>query len=451
MSNDFLPFAVGSSANVLSQSAYAALTSILQNGFQSGIAQSVQLNKVWRQSSIMAAVLAQFIVDQSGQNAVDDGTTATLEANLVAAIKNATKQTVILADTGIANAYTATNTPALTALPSTGYVQRVNIAHANTGASTYAPDGLAAKPIYGLGLQALQGGELPVGVAVLMYLVQAGVNSGNGAWIIIESLGGASQVAPATASQHAVQLQQVGHGQCRLSVSSTTTLVLKPYNGNNVIVNGVPLQLPAAGVTYTASGLTANTAYYVYLGGTTAAPTITLSTNAHSAASNGVETMTSNTALTLVGMVYYGASGFASGSAQQVCLNWFQRRRLPLATATISTSTTSGSSVATGGSVTLLSWADEMFEIAAFGSAYNTTAGAGGSLQIFQNAVAGLGATGYATSSTAGGSTAQSSVVARNTNTSPSELTLYTMTVYINATIGGQFFTAFSMHGSLAG
>jgi kynureninase len=157
MSNDFIPFAVGGSANVITQSAYAALTSVTQNGFQAGIAQSNQLNKVWRQSSIMAAVLAQFIVDQSGQNAVDDGTTATLETNLITAIKNATKQTVILADTGAANAYTATNTPALTALPSTGYVQRVNIAHANTGASTYAPDGLTAKPIYGLGPAAATG------------------------------------------------------------------------------------------------------------------------------------------------------------------------------------------------------------------------------------------------------------------------------------------------------
>lgn len=88
-SNDFLPFAVGGSANVITQSAYAALTSVTQNGFSAGIAQSNQLNKVWRQSSIMSAVLAQFIVDQSGQNAVDDGTTATLEANLVTAIRSA--------------------------------------------------------------------------------------------------------------------------------------------------------------------------------------------------------------------------------------------------------------------------------------------------------------------------------------------------------------------------
>ncbi|KVP84562.1 hypothetical protein WJ95_20600 [Burkholderia ubonensis] len=86
--NDFLPFGGGGAANVIDQSTYAALAARL-TGFQSGTAQSPQLNKVWRQSSIMAAVLAQFIVDQTGQSAVDDGTTATLEANLKAAINAA--------------------------------------------------------------------------------------------------------------------------------------------------------------------------------------------------------------------------------------------------------------------------------------------------------------------------------------------------------------------------
>lgn len=87
--NDFLPFAVGGSANVTSQSAYAADTSLLQDGFSSGIANSADLNKVWRQSSIMSAVLAQFIVQQTGQPAIDDGTTATLLANLMASVKSA--------------------------------------------------------------------------------------------------------------------------------------------------------------------------------------------------------------------------------------------------------------------------------------------------------------------------------------------------------------------------
>lgn len=85
--NDFQPFAVGAGANVLTQANYLALAA-LGTGFQSGVAQSAALNKVWRQSSIMAAVLAQMIVDQTGQNATDDGTTATLESNLVTAIKN---------------------------------------------------------------------------------------------------------------------------------------------------------------------------------------------------------------------------------------------------------------------------------------------------------------------------------------------------------------------------
>ncbi|WP_197419626.1 glycine-rich domain-containing protein [Burkholderia sp. TSV86] len=86
--NDFLVFGGGSNANVIGQSAYSALAARL-GGFQSGVAQSAQLNKVWRQSSIMAAVLAQFIVDQTGQDAIDDGTTALLEANLISGIRKA--------------------------------------------------------------------------------------------------------------------------------------------------------------------------------------------------------------------------------------------------------------------------------------------------------------------------------------------------------------------------
>lgn len=128
---------------------------------------------------------------------------------LLQSIRLLNKQPGLLADTGAANTYTATNAPVLTALPSSGYVQRIVIANTNTGPATYAPDGLAAKPIYGLGLQPLQGGELPAGLAMMMYLVQPGVNGGNGAWIIIESLGGAQQITQATKSLHAVQFDQI--------------------------------------------------------------------------------------------------------------------------------------------------------------------------------------------------------------------------------------------------
>ncbi|WP_193727212.1 hypothetical protein [Burkholderia sp. BE17] len=84
--NNFKAFAAAAGANVMTQADYEALAALL-TGFQSGTAQSQQLNKVWRQSSIMAAVLAQFIVDLTGQDAIDDGTTATLLANLKMAVQ----------------------------------------------------------------------------------------------------------------------------------------------------------------------------------------------------------------------------------------------------------------------------------------------------------------------------------------------------------------------------
>lgn len=86
-SNDFKPFAVGGSASVVSQATYAAATTLLADGFQDGIADKAYLNKVWRQSSIMSATLGKLINDVTGANAVDDGTIATIEANLILAVQ----------------------------------------------------------------------------------------------------------------------------------------------------------------------------------------------------------------------------------------------------------------------------------------------------------------------------------------------------------------------------
>lgn len=239
VTNDFLPFAVGGGANVLTQAQYAALTSILSGGYQSGVANSAQMNKTWRQSSIMAAVLAQFAADYSGNNSTDDGTTATLEANLVAAIRSATKTGVILADTGAANAYTAVNAPPLASGTWVdGVVQQIRIAHANTGASTYAPDGLTAIPIYGLGLQPLQGGELALnGIAILVRMTIPGVNSGNPIAVLMECAGGAQQVAPATQSQHALQLGQATGRLLNIQVFSASGTYTPTAGAKTAIVD----------------------------------------------------------------------------------------------------------------------------------------------------------------------------------------------------------------------
>jgi hypothetical protein len=88
LENDFLPFAVGSGAAVISQATYAANATLLANGFQVGIADENTVNKVWRQSSIISSVIGQLINAQAAQPAIDDGTTATLLANLLLAIQN---------------------------------------------------------------------------------------------------------------------------------------------------------------------------------------------------------------------------------------------------------------------------------------------------------------------------------------------------------------------------
>lgn len=166
---------------------------------------------------------------------------------VLAAIKRLGQNTIVLADTGAANAYTAANaSPLVAGTWVDGVIQAVKIAHANTGASTYAPDGLTAIPIYGLGLQPLQGGELALnGTAVMMRTTIAGVNSGNPIAVLMECAGGAQQVAPATQSSHAVQLGQFlatlsANGYVKIPVMVAgvlRTLILQWGATGNYLVN----------------------------------------------------------------------------------------------------------------------------------------------------------------------------------------------------------------------
>ncbi|WP_457817265.1 hypothetical protein, partial [Staphylococcus aureus] len=84
--NQFLAFGTGGGANVIDQVTYSGLAA-RTSGFSSGTAQSAQLNKVWRQSSIIAAMIGQMIADYSGSDANDDGDISTLEANYVNALR----------------------------------------------------------------------------------------------------------------------------------------------------------------------------------------------------------------------------------------------------------------------------------------------------------------------------------------------------------------------------
>jgi hypothetical protein len=184
---------------------------------------------------------------------------------------------------------------------------------------------------------------------------------------------GASQYFDALRTMLALQ---AGHGQCRLSVVSTTSITLKPFNGRNVIVNGVSIQIPTAGVAVNNAGLTANTTYYAYLSGTTVAPVLELATTGHSVGTNGVEIKTGDATRTLVGMVRTDASIlFVDSALFRYCINWFNRRSISCSTYGVSFTVTGGGEVSSTIRNQFLTWGDEAVDSVANALAVmNTTA-----------------------------------------------------------------------------
>lgn len=230
--NDFLPIAVASNANVISQADFAALTEVLQGGFSSGIAKSSQINKVLRQSSIMTAVLAAFIVDKSGQAAVDDGTTATLEANLVAAVRSAAA--VIAQAGGTADALTATFAPAFTAATLASGCPTVTVRAASANATTtptFTPNAGVIPPA-----TIVKGNGLPLAVGDI---------AGAGHWITLQwdaTLAKWVLLNPATgvsAQSPIAQIQSVSASVAANALTvglNPTTLLFR----NATLANGTP-------------------------------------------------------------------------------------------------------------------------------------------------------------------------------------------------------------------
>lgn len=202
--NDFKAFSTGGGANVLTQAQYVALTTLISNGFQTGPANSQQFNKVWRQSSIMAAVLGALIGDVIGQNAVDDGTTGTLESNLLAAIMRAG----YVDDSGAVNAYVATLVPAVLAYYD-GLRVSFSTANANTSTTpTLNVNGLGAVTITGVNGSALSIGQIPANSIIGLTYNSTGPRFE----LRNSSSGSASQTfsgAAATAAAHFVRSDQI--------------------------------------------------------------------------------------------------------------------------------------------------------------------------------------------------------------------------------------------------
>lgn len=148
--NQFLPWATGAGANVLSPSAYAALAA-LQQGFQNGVADPAQANTALRQATFVAAGLAQLMADFGPNNVLDDGNLVEFENDLVATLKNLFEGVQFIQDQGSANAI-ALNPGDQATFYSIGmiYIVRIaaaNIVSINQGAVTVSVSGLAPVPL----------------------------------------------------------------------------------------------------------------------------------------------------------------------------------------------------------------------------------------------------------------------------------------------------------------
>ena len=184
--NQFIPFAVGSGAFVLTPAAYAAQAAV-SGGFSNGVADTALCNTIFRQSTFVSAAVAQFMADASGQNVNDDGVVSNFEKTFGIALNLAH----YAVDTGTANAYVATYSPAIPALYN-GLRVRFRAINTNTGASTLNVNGIGAKPIWGAQHSALSGGEI-VATGEVEAVWNSALNT-TGAWVLLECTGGAQQL-----------------------------------------------------------------------------------------------------------------------------------------------------------------------------------------------------------------------------------------------------------------
>lgn len=142
--NEILQFAeTDTGTNLLTQAEYLA-DAQRPIGNQPGVARSKLVNKALRQSSLIAAAVAQFIADNQTNNVVDTAAPADVADWIEAAVRSIGIPTAVAG--GTADAITADFTPNVALTNGTTVIVRAGAANATT-TPTFAPDGLTAKTI----------------------------------------------------------------------------------------------------------------------------------------------------------------------------------------------------------------------------------------------------------------------------------------------------------------
>jgi hypothetical protein len=193
-STQLLPFctvASGSGGNRLTPAAYAALTTILADGFQSGLASSAQINTALAQATLAAAGIANFMVNQNvSQN--DDGNAAAFATNFQTALAAyvATVATSNLyaggTTTGSANVQVLASTSPTATAYTNGQMISCTAGYTNTGGTTFnasSEGAIVVKKDSSTGPVALTGGEIVAGDAIVLTK-----NTAGSCWVLTSGL-----------------------------------------------------------------------------------------------------------------------------------------------------------------------------------------------------------------------------------------------------------------------
>lgn len=167
-------------------------------------------------------------------------------------------------------------------------------------------------------------------------------------------------------------------GQCILAKSGSN-LVLSPYNGNLIVINGKCEIIPDAGVSLAATGLSNTTLYYVYVYMSGSTMTLEASTTAYATqAGTGVKIKTGDETRSLVGMCYLQGGAFVDTAPARLVRSWFNDTGISGVNTTASGTTTSASAVEMSSSnrVEFLKWANEVMVASVTGTHRGSSNGA---------------------------------------------------------------------------
>ena len=119
---------------------------------------------------------------------------------------------------------------------------------------------------------------------------------------------------------------QINYGQCKLTKSGAN-LLLSPFNGNRITINGAICVIPAAGVTLAPTALAVGANFYIYAFMSGATLTLEASATGHSTdAATGVEIKTGDATRALVGFARTIAGpAWQDTASQRFVLSWFNR------------------------------------------------------------------------------------------------------------------------------